>query len=112
MLTGLPPFYTPNREDLFQKIKYYTLKYPPYLSYNAKSLLEGLFKKEPEKRLGGGVNDAEDIKKHPWFEGVNWDAYLRKEIKAPYLPIIKNELDVSNFAPVRKFSYKKELMCY
>lgn len=99
MLTGLPPFYTPNREDLFQKIKYYTLKYPPYLSYNAKSLLEGLFKKEPDKRLGGGVNDAEDIKKHPWFENVNWDAYLNKEIKAPYLPIIKNELDVSNFAP-------------
>jgi len=99
MLTGLPPFYTPNREDLFQKIKYYTLKYPPYLSYNAKSLLEGLFKKEPDKRLGGGFADAEEIKSHPWFENVNWEAYLNKELKAPYLPIIKNELDVSNFAP-------------
>jgi len=99
MLTGLPPFYTPNREDLFQKIKYYTLKYPAYLSFNAKSLLEGLFRKEPDKRLGGGPNDAEDIKAHPWFEGVNWDAFLRKELKAPYLPIIQNELDVSNFDP-------------
>ena len=100
MLTGLPPFYTPNREDLFQKIKYYTLKYPAYLSENAKSLLEGLFRKEPDKRLGGGPRDAEEIKAHPWFETVNWEAFLRKEVKAPYTPIIKSELDVSNFDTV------------
>lgn len=100
MLTGLPPYYTPNREELFEKIKYYTLKYPPYLSPNVRSLLEGLFKKEPDKRLGGGPNDAEDIKKHPWFDGLDWDALLRKEIPAPFVPIIKEDTDVSNFDPV------------
>jgi Serine/threonine protein kinase len=100
MLTGLPPFYTTDRDQLFQKIKFGTLKYPPYLSTNAKSLLEGLFRKEPEKRLGGGPGDAEEIKAHPWFDGVDWDAILRKEVQAPFTPIIKNETDVSNFDPV------------
>ena len=105
MLTGLPPFYTPNREELFEKIKYYTLKYPPYLSPNVRNLLEGLFKKEPDKRLGGGPGDAEDIKKHPWFEGFDWDALLRKELIPPFIPIIKEDTDVSNFDPVRTNSY-------
>lgn len=100
VLTGLPPFYTNNREELFERIKYGTLKFPPHLSLSVKNLLEGLFKKEPEKRLGGGPEDAKAIKSHPWFMGINWDALLRKEIKAPFIPHIKNELDLSNFDPV------------
>jgi len=101
MLTGLPPFYTPNREELFQKIKYYALKYPPYLSPNARSLLDGLFQKEPSKRLGSGSGGAEEIKAHPWFNGVDWNVIMKKEIKAPFIPVIKNDVDVSNFDPVK-----------
>ena len=52
MLTGLPPFYTTNREELFSLIKFGTLAYPPYLSPAARNLLEGLFHKNPEKRFG------------------------------------------------------------
>jgi len=99
MLTGLPPFYTPNREELFEKIKYYTLKYPPYLSPDVRSLLDGLFKKEPDKRLGGGQNDAEEIKAHAWFKEVDWDAIINKEVPAPFVPLVKADNDVSNFDP-------------
>ena len=52
MLTGLPPFYSQNREELFENIKFHALKYPPTLTPACKSLLEGLFHKNPEKRLG------------------------------------------------------------
>jgi len=97
MLTGLPPFYTPNREELFERIKFSTLKYPSHLSPSAKSLLEGLFKKDPEKRLGGSLDDAKPIKTHPWFSGIDWDAIFMKEIKAPFVPVVKGESDVSNF---------------
>lgn len=100
MLTGLPPFYTPNREELFKKIKFYTLRYPDFLSENVKSLLDGLFQKDPDKRLGGGAGGADEIKTHPWFAQVDWNAYLRKEIKAPFIPIIKSDMDVSNFDTV------------
>lgn len=99
MLTGLPPFYTPNREELFEKIKYSSLKYPNNLSPNARSLLEALFRKDPEKRLGGGLADASEIKEHAWFKDVDWEAVLKKEVPAPFVPIIKGETDVSNFDP-------------
>jgi len=36
---------------LFEKIKYGTVTYPKYLSNTIKSLLDGLFIKDPEKRF-------------------------------------------------------------
>jgi serum/glucocorticoid-regulated kinase 2 len=100
MLTGLPPFYTTNREELFERIKFGSLKFPATLSPAAKNLLEGLFQKNPEKRLGSGPESAKAIKEHPWFAGVNWLAIERKEIKAPFVPVVKSDIDVSNFDPV------------
>ena len=111
MLTGLPPFYTPNRDELFQRIKFGMLKYPEKLSQNAKSLLEGLFRKDPEKRLGGGPDDAEAVKKHPWFDGVDWDMLLDKKVKPPFVPKTKDEIDVSNFDPVKQNSVNLLLKC-
>eukprot|EP01016_Furgasonia_blochmanni_P023787 TRINITY_DN2562_c0_g1_i2.p1 TRINITY_DN2562_c0_g1~~TRINITY_DN2562_c0_g1_i2.p1 ORF type:complete len:438 (-),score=141.84 TRINITY_DN2562_c0_g1_i2:293-1522(-) len=99
MLTGLPPFYTTDRNELFERIKFGTLRYPKHLSPAARNLLEGLFIKEPNKRLGGGPDNGKPIKEHPWFAGVNWQALLNKEIKAPFIPVVKSELDVSNFDP-------------
>lgn len=63
-----------------------------------RNLFENLFQKKPENRLGskGGAND---IKKHPWFEDVNWNALLDKKPKAPFVPTIKSEVDISNFDP-------------
>jgi hypothetical protein len=29
--------------------------------------------KNPHKRLGAGPRDAEEIKEHPFFKGINWD---------------------------------------
>lgn len=97
MLTGLPPFYTNTREELFDKIKFGTPKYPSKMSPSAKDLLTGLFNKDPEQRLGSGSSGARSIKAHPWFSGINWDAFLRREVKPPFVPVIKGELDVSNF---------------
>jgi len=99
MLTGLPPFYTNDREELFERIKLGSIKYPNNFSPSIKDLLTGLFIKDPEKRLGSGPDGAKNIKKHAWFAGVNWDAFLRKEVKPPFKPVIKGELDLSNFDP-------------
>jgi serum/glucocorticoid-regulated kinase 2 len=43
MLTGLPPFYTDKRDELFEKIKFKTLQYPAHLTNPCKKLLDGLF---------------------------------------------------------------------
>ncbi len=52
MLTGMPPFYTQNRNELFERIKFGQLMYPNWITNAAKHLLESLFNKNPAKRLG------------------------------------------------------------
>ncbi len=101
MMTGIPPFYSQDREELFEKIKFDTIKFPSMFSPNLKDLLTKLFHKDPKLRLGSGPKGAEEIKSHPWFENVNWDAIYHQEVKAPFIPVIKDEVDVSNFDPVK-----------
>jgi len=99
MLTGLPPFYCNNREELFDKIKLGNINYPSRFSPSVKELLVGLFVKDPEKRLGSGTDGAKEIRNMAWFSGVDWDAFLNKKIRPPFIPVIKGDLDVSNFDP-------------
>jgi serum/glucocorticoid-regulated kinase 2 len=54
-----------------------------------------LLEKESSKRIG--TNGASEIKSHPWFEKVNWNALLNKTIKAPFVPILSSDADSSNF---------------
>lgn len=93
LLEGLPPFYSEEKDELMQNITEKNLSLPHHISYNAKDLLCQLLEKDPEKRLGR-ENGAADIKRHPWFEGVNWDDVLRRKIKPypPYLYKSKEEL--------------------
>lgn len=102
LLTGYPPFYTNNREELFERIKFGALSFPKNITENCKNLLEGLFQKNSEKRLG--TKGAHEIKNHPWFINVNWDILLKKEYKPPFVPIIKSETDVSYFDKVTSFT--------
>lgn len=99
MLVSIPPFYTNSRKQLFDAIKFTKPKYPKYLSKSAVDLLQSLLKKDPTKRLG--AKSVEEIKNHPWFvEGnLNWDLLYHKKYDAPFVPILKNELDVHNFEP-------------
>ena len=55
---------------------------PYYLSANAKSLLNALFKIDPKERLGY-EGDAEEIKQHPFFADINFSDLLAKKIAPP-----------------------------
>ncbi len=92
MLTGLPPFHSVVKAEIFEKIKFSDPKPPAHLSKNAKHLLERLLCKKAEDRLGS--RGAEEIKSHPWYAEVDWQALLEKKVKAPFVPVIKSDSDV------------------
>lgn len=46
MLTGKPPFYSKDKEDMMKKIQTKEIPFPDYLSPAAKSLLKSLFEKK------------------------------------------------------------------
>jgi len=97
MLTGLPPFYSQNVGIMYQKVLNSELRFPSYLSEDVKFLLSGLLTREVDKRLG---NNGQDIKQHPWFSTIDWDKLLRKEIVPPFVPKVRNELDVTQIDPL------------
>lgn len=100
MLVGRPPFLANSAQETQYKVITWerTLHVPEEanLSKHATSLILGLCC-GPEQRLGtnGG---ADEIKKHPFFEGLTFTD-LRKQ-RAPYKPPIKHETDTSNFDSV------------
>lgn len=97
MLTGLPPYYTRDREKLFERIKRGELSYPSYMSTEAKETLQGLMRKDPHKRLGSGPGDGEELKASPFFRQQDWAAVYEKRIAPPFKPDVKDEADVKYF---------------
>jgi len=95
MLTGLPPFYSQNINIMYQKILNGELRFPSYVSSEAQSLLEGLLTRDVDKRLGSGADGSNDIKKHVFFSGIDWEKLERKEIEPPFKPKVKSETDTS-----------------
>lgn len=60
--------------------------------------MKGLLNRNPNHRLGA-KDDADELMAHPFFADVDWDALGRKNIKPPFKPKLKGELDTSNFDP-------------
>ena len=71
------------------------IKYPPDL--NPINFINDLLNLDPNKRLGSGENGFNNIKSHEYFNGINQDKYLKKEIKRPFVPELDNYLDLKYF---------------
>ncbi|KAM8828544.1 serine/threonine-protein kinase N2 isoform 2-T2 [Spinachia spinachia] len=97
MLVGESPFPGDDEEEVFDSIVNDEVRYPRFLSPESLSLIQKLLKKNPEMRLGGGEEDASEIKRHKFFQEMDWDALLAKKMKPPFLPVIRALKDVSNF---------------
>eukprot|EP01016_Furgasonia_blochmanni_P052017 TRINITY_DN8252_c0_g1_i1.p1 TRINITY_DN8252_c0_g1~~TRINITY_DN8252_c0_g1_i1.p1 ORF type:complete len:223 (-),score=64.42 TRINITY_DN8252_c0_g1_i1:491-1159(-) len=68
------------------------------IQQSAKELIDALLTIDPNKRIG--TRSVEDIKKHKFFEGINW-TNIRK-LPAPYVPAAEDIMDTSNFEKERK----------
>ena len=65
------------------------IEYPSYFNQEsvAKSVIEQLLSKNPSMRSGGGI---QNLKKHRWFEGFDWENFEVKKGEVPYIPEIKD----------------------
>ncbi|KAJ1442573.1 kinase-like domain-containing protein, partial [Ochromonadaceae sp. CCMP2298] len=98
MLTGLPPWYTPNTKLLFRSIRYEPLRPPRYMGARAVSLVESLLTKDPHQRLGSGPDRAQEVQQHAFFQGVDWPLLLARSVTPPLHPTRgQGELDARNF---------------
>jgi serine/threonine protein kinase len=83
MLYGQLPFYNEDIEKLHAMIKKDEVTFPDDIrvSPEVKDLMIQLLKKNPKERLGS--KSQEELRAHPFFRGVDWDAVYAKKLKPP-----------------------------
>eukprot|EP00188_Purpureofilum_apyrenoidigerum_P003145 Plantae.Rhodophyta-Purpureofilum_apyrenoidigerum.ctg32018.p1 GENE.Plantae.Rhodophyta-Purpureofilum_apyrenoidigerum.ctg32018~~Plantae.Rhodophyta-Purpureofilum_apyrenoidigerum.ctg32018.p1 ORF type:complete len:364 (+),score=81.21 Plantae.Rhodophyta-Purpureofilum_apyrenoidigerum.ctg32018:138-1229(+) len=110
LVTGRPPFRSDDRSELFRKIEEEELDLSTDertrdLSENMRDFIQRLLVKDVNKRLGS-EGDVEEVKQHPLFEGVNWDALVKMEHAAPLEAPLQPPLSGDN---IRKKEAEKRL---
>ncbi|KAI8086213.1 camp-dependent protein kinase 1 [Halteromyces radiatus] len=97
MLAGQPPFYDDDHLKLYEKILAGKVRWPTFFDQAAVSLLRKLLTSDLSKRYGNLKAGSDDIKRHAWFEGVDFNLMLARQIRAPYIPTIRGDGDASHF---------------
>ena len=96
MLVGYAPFCSKTTPEVCNKIlnwkKYLKIPKKTIISDEARDLIFKMID-DPDKRLGNKGSD--EIKKHPFFNGLDWENI--REQKAPFIPEIKGDDDTSLF---------------
>mmetsp|Transcript_15975 Transcript_15975/g.31802 ORF Transcript_15975/g.31802 Transcript_15975/m.31802 type:complete len:387 (+) Transcript_15975:53-1213(+) len=99
MLCGLPPFYDTNIQKMYHKILCAPLRFPSYLSDDAKTILRGLLQRKVEERLGSGPGGTDEIKNADFFaKTLDFDRVYRKEYTPEFKPPAgRSDTDATNF---------------
>jgi serum/glucocorticoid-regulated kinase 2 len=97
MLTGLPPYYDENTNDMYEKILTEPLHFPgpEIVPPAAKDLLTQLLDRRPQYRLG--AKGASEIKAHQFFHSIDWRKLLERKYDPTFKPNVVDALDTANF---------------
>jgi serine/threonine protein kinase len=91
MTVGRPPFVSRDRGNLFEKILHDDLEFPKSVSFACKSIVQQLLVKDPLHRLG--YQGAEEVRLHPWFANIDWEALMNKHLQPPFVPQLSSDAD-------------------
>ena len=96
MLVGYAPFCSKETSEVCYKVlnwkKYLKIPSKVKISKEAEDLIMKLINNSNERL---GLKGAEEIKRHPFFKGIDWENL--RNTKAPFIPKLKNDYDTSYF---------------
>ncbi|KAL1483314.1 hypothetical protein MTO96_033274 [Rhipicephalus appendiculatus] len=98
MLYGLPPFYSRDTVEMYDNILHKQLRLRTNISAAARDILEKLLQKEKRLRLGN-ADDGNEVKRHDFFNPINWQDLEAKRIPPPYKPSLSGIMDMKNIDP-------------
>ena len=103
-LFGYPPFHADTPDKVFDNILARKIDWPSeddcMVSVHAKDLMCQLMTINPKERLGANMSETyasggDEIRKHAWFDDINWDTLLEDE--AQFVPAPENPEDTEYF---------------
>lgn len=97
MLLGQSPFKGEDEDEIFDAVLEDNILYPINMSKSSVAICEALLERNPQKRLGGGKGDGQEVRNHVFFAGINWDDMLAKRVPPPFIPTVNSRADTSNF---------------
>ena len=115
LLVGESAFFpeASDQHQLFKNIVMVKYSVPDTVDADARDLIEKLLMRSPAARLGNQAGGHKDIENHPFYQNITFKKLLRKQIKAPWVPVIKDALDSSYFKKralsVPKMQYNERL---
>lgn len=94
MIVGKPPFIGKSLKEIYQKIVENEIFFNESLniSNEAKKLILGLLNKNPNKRP-----KISQLKKNDFFKNIDWKIMEGRNGSPPFIPDIKNEMDLKYF---------------
>lgn len=99
MCCGWSPFYAEDTQQMYKNIAFGKVRFPrETLSLEGRNFVKGLLNRNAKHRLGAN-DDAEELKRHPFFNDIDWEALAKKLITPPFKPSLKSDTDVSYFDP-------------
>ncbi|KAH9062799.1 Pkinase-domain-containing protein [Lactarius vividus] len=99
MCCGWSPFYAENTQQVYKNICFGKVRFPKgFINEDGKQFVKGLLNRNPKHRLGA-QRDAAELKEHPVFKTINWDALGRKQVTPPFKPVVESDESTANFDP-------------
>lgn len=105
-LTGVPPFHGETPAETFQHIikGHYDEEELEECTPEVRAFIKSLLCHDPEKRLG--AKSIDEIKQHPWFDGIDWDHI--EDLPPPFVPSLNSKFDTSYFEERYDFQSRDE----
>ncbi|XP_017941048.2 cGMP-dependent protein kinase 2 [Pipra filicauda] len=99
LLTGSPPFSGADQMMTYNLILkgIEKLDFPKTITRRPEDLIRRLCRQNPTERLGNLRNGINDIKKHRWLSGFNWDSLKVRKLTSPLKRELSGPTDYSYF---------------
>ncbi|XP_017859798.1 PREDICTED: cGMP-dependent protein kinase 1 [Drosophila arizonae] len=102
LLVGKTPFRGVNQVKIYQNILsgIDVIHMPSRIPKSAQNLIRHLCKQLPAERLGYQRKGIADIKRHSWFDSLDWNRLKQKQLPSPIKRVLRSLTDLQYFMPL------------
>lgn len=99
LLMGTPPFTASDPMKIYNIILrgIEQIEFPRHVTKTAITIIRKFCRENPTERLGYQKDGINDVKKHRWYQGFDWEGLEARTLTPPIIPKIKASNDTSNF---------------